>query len=353
MTSVGSGAFSGALDPRAAPAIMRASQAMTRTLSRRQLQAAIAAALMAAGCGDGTHLTPGPGCPDLTREFPLFSGDAGASAGDAAAPPADGSVSTETCGVHCPATVPSSTGGEAYLASCAPADASVGPRVSCRYSVPCPGGRAAEGDSPVAPADASAGALLAAIARMEAGSVGAFAHLARELRAHRAPAPLQGAARRAMRDERRHARAMSSLAQRYGALPTAAGRTARGVRELEAVARENAIEGCVREAWGAVVASWQARHAEDPRVRVVMIRVAREETEHAALAWRVARWAEGRLSPAARARVEEARREAVEALCEGVAIDQPGASTERALGWPRPEQSRAMVAALRAGVWAA
>ena len=61
-----------------------------------------------------------------------------------------------------------------------------------------------------------AGLLFAAAARLEAASVPAFAHLARELRAHGAPLTLVDGALQARRDEVRHTRQMRALARRFG-----------------------------------------------------------------------------------------------------------------------------------------
>jgi demethoxyubiquinone hydroxylase (CLK1/Coq7/Cat5 family) len=57
-------------------------------------------------------------------------------------------------------------------------------------------------------------------------------------------------------------------------------------RSLEAIALDNVSEGCVRELYGALVATYQARVARDPEVRAVVTRIAREETQHAALSLR-------------------------------------------------------------------
>ncbi len=322
---------------------------MNTNISRARWQAALTAALMAAGCGSGTNLSEGPVCTVPPLVVPFFSGT-DASVGDAGALDFDASVPRETCLVHCPANAPNVNNFSSIIESCRPVTVDAGARMECRYQLLCTGGRAGDVVAP-APVDDSAGALLAAMATMEAGSVGAFDRLARELRAHHAPGPLHAAARRAKQEERRHARMMSSLAQRYGARPATAPRLRQRVRDLEAVARENAVEGCVREAWGALVASWQAQRAGDPRVRAAMAVIAREEASHAALAWRVAEWSEGKLTPAARERVAEARRAAVEALCAEAAEATVDESVARSLGWPRAAESRAMLASLRATVW--
>ena len=96
---------------------------------------------------------------------------------------------------------------------------------------------------------------------------------------------------------------MSALARRFGGAVDAPRVAARAVRSLEELAVENAAEGCARETFGALVATWQARAAGNPLVRGVMARIARDETRHADLAWAVDGWARGRLeSRRARAR---------------------------------------------------
>jgi hypothetical protein len=80
------------------------------------------------------------------------------------------------------------------------------------------------------------------------------------------------------------------------------------------MARENAVEGCVNETFGALVAAWQAAHARDASRRRSFARIAADEARHAALSWAVARWAEGRLDSGARARVAAAAARAARAL---------------------------------------
>jgi len=155
---------------------------------------------------------------------------------------------------------------------------------------------------------------LAANAHLEAASIDAFEILATELGAHRAPRMLTEAANAATADERRHAEAIGRLAVHRGAVPPAAYVKRGPVRDIEAVARENAVEGCVRETYAALLASRQARAATDPLIRSAMAGIARDETRHAALAWEVDRWSQALLSPAAQRRVREARREAIEGL---------------------------------------
>ncbi len=190
------------------------------------------------------------------------------------------------------------------------------------------------------------GALFAEAARLEAASVPAFKLLARELAVHGAPAELIRAARSASRDEVRHTRATAALARRYRAQPikpTVAPLPRR--RSLEAIALENAVEGCVRETYGALVALWQTRAAADPVVAAAMAPIARDETRHAELAWKVAAWAAPRLSPASRRRVERARARAFAELRAEAARPLPAAQVALA-GLPSPATAARLLDAL-------
>jgi hypothetical protein len=182
------------------------------------------------------------------------------------------------------------------------------------------------------------------MARLEAASIAAFRHLRRELVAHRAPRRLVRAAERAARDEVRHARITGGLARRHGSEPIAPRVESVAVRSLEAVAIENAVEGCVREAFGALVASWQARAASDPVIRAAMTRIARDETRHAALAFAVDAWARARLGAEARARVEHARSTAINEVSTGA--QEPPVLLRAPLGLPTGVQTRALAEGL-------
>src|SRR5205823_2406284 len=139
------------------------------------------------------------------------------------------------------------------------------------------------------------GEHFARVAHLEAASVHAFVRLGRELDAHGAPKRLLDAAARAARDEIRHARVTARIARRFGASPPPARVRQLAVRSLAAVAIENAVEGCVRETFGALVAKWQADHAGDAEVATAMERIARDESDHAALSWAIAGWSAARL----------------------------------------------------------
>jgi hypothetical protein len=156
-------------------------------------------------------------------------------------------------------------------------------------------------------------AWFAKMAHDEAASIWAFERFERELRRHRAPRELVRAARSARRDEIRHAKMMSAHARALGAeLRAPRIRKSRRVRGLEAIARENAVEGGVRETFAALLATWQAANAP-AEYRETFAAIAADETRHAALAQAAGRWMDARLSPRARARVRTARRRAAEA----------------------------------------
>jgi hypothetical protein len=189
------------------------------------------------------------------------------------------------------------------------------------------------------------GALFAGYAYLEAASVPAFALVARELAAHGAPRGLVREATRAAGDERRHARTMRGLARRHGAVPARRPARRHALRDLEAFAVHNEVEGCVRETFGAVLAAWQARAAGDEAVRDALASVAPDEARHAALAWSIARWARPRLDAAARVRVDEARRAALREVRAGLEREPSVVVADRA-GVPSAMRARALFDAL-------
>jgi hypothetical protein len=132
----------------------------------------------------------------------------------------------------------------------------------------------------------------------------------------------------------------ASLARRYGAVPVSHAVKSLQVRELECIAVENVIEGCVRETFGALVATWQGMTAEDPLVRAAMARIARDETRHAALAFQIDAWLRTRLDSSARARVRDARRFAWNDLMNRTGEVPP--AIRGVLGLPSAKHSRVL-----------
>lgn len=235
--------------------------------------------------------------------------------------------------------------GELKYCSAAGTDA-----VVCVYAgQECASGRRPAGLHAVAgePLD-SPGAWLAATAHLEAASVPAFERLADELRSHGAPGELQAAARAAAADERRHAAGMTAAARRYGARPPAFVVDPPRPRSLAALARENAVEGCVRETWAALLAAYQAMSAEDPAFRALMAEVAVDERRHAELAWAIDAWARTRLSAAEVRELDDALAGAAAALRPSV---DPPAPLAGPLGLPQLARAEPMWRALTAVLW--
>ena len=190
------------------------------------------------------------------------------------------------------------------------------------------------------------GAWLAEAAWLEAASIPAFIYLARELDLHGAPRGLARLALVAARDEIRHAHMMNAMAARFGGKPPLADVDLPKARSLEDMAIENAIEGCVRETWGAIVAMWQAERARDRELRAVFRAISGDEARHAALAWAVDAWISTRLDDAAKARVIEARHHAVRALFEGA-----DAEVHDVLGLPLGADARMLVGRTERALW--
>jgi hypothetical protein len=181
---------------------------------------------------------------------------------------------------------------------------------------------------------------------LEAASVTAFRVLERDLARLRAPRRLLRAVRRAARDEQRHTRATSSLARRFGTHPRAPQTKPTPERNLFELALDNAVEGCVRETFGALVAIHQAHNARDLQVRATMQRIAVEETSHAALSWELARWFEQRLQPAQCQHIRQAMQAATRDLRRELA-SEPLPDAE-AIGLPTVARSLELLAELDA-----
>jgi hypothetical protein len=217
---------------------------------------------------------------------------------------------------------------------------------------PVPGRRPAGLARPDLDADAPAiGAWFAGCAHFEAASVVAFDVLREELVAHGAPDALVRAAELAAAQEVRHAALMGELAERFGARASSPRVARRGVRPLAEVARENVVEGVVRETFAAAQALWAATRARDPEVRKALREIADDECEHASLSWAVAAWASSRLPIEERRALEAAMRETIDALA-GSAGDVPGAALRDVAGLPDGAASKRLVALLDAELWA-
>jgi hypothetical protein len=194
------------------------------------------------------------------------------------------------------------------------------------------------------------GDYLARSAHLEGASVIAFERMADELAALGAPRALIEAALAARDDELRHTRVMGDLARARGGEPPAVSVADASPRTAEEIALENAVEGCVRETFGALLGGYQALCAQDLEVRAAMHEIAEDEARHAALSHRVHGWLMGRLDADARTRVRHAQERAIFALAAEQRALLPKA-LRRKLGLPRPGVARALLEQLNRSLW--
>ena len=190
------------------------------------------------------------------------------------------------------------------------------------------------------------GAYFANAARLEAASVVAFHRLARELSALCAPRQLIVAAARSALDEIRHAGVVAQLARRSGAEPWRVDVAPQARRSRFAIALENAVEGCVRETYGALLAQHQAACALDPAVRKAMRMIAQDELRHAELAWRVAAFLDPQLNSAERTQLLAAKRDALTQLLDSASRPELPAHAVRLIGLPSSTLDRQLIASL-------
>lgn len=222
------------------------------------------------------------------------------------------------------------------------------PAVRCSDPYSCVGGRRPRGLIGAGARSMSRrGRFLAESAHLEAASVVAFDRLGAELRSLGAPRSLVRRALIASRQEERHARVMESLAARFGAKSAPVRVRRQGPRTKLAIALENAVEGCVNETFAALVASHQARFADDVAVKRAMARIAADETAHAALALDVDRWLHPSLTPRERARVARAKARAAETI---VASWRSDPAIAKEMGLPSVPLGRALAKELWAAI---
>lgn len=211
--------------------------------------------------------------------------------------------------------------------------------------------------APVASLDALTRAALASAWRrdalMEHAAIASFARFTLHLMAHGAPPELVADVQRAALDEVDHARLCFSLATRLdgralgpGALDVSGALASTSLAEC---VRAAAVEGCVGETCAALVAQMRRDVATDPEARAALDRIARDESRHAALAWRFVAWAVAKGDRGAREAAERAFREMTSALADPIAVpDGVDEAAWRAFGMLTPRAERdAMRAAIR------
>jgi hypothetical protein len=209
----------------------------------------------------------------------------------------------------------------------------------------CAIGRLAEGIGTHAEG-AGLGRTFADMAAHEAAAVVAFEQLAVELGRHDLPEGLRRGAMRAAREERRHTRLVGALSRRHGGRFALSGQRPAEVRSLEAIALDNAVEGCARETFGAMVGLYQSQHARDRSVRAVLASVAEDEIGHGSWSWALHQELSRRLSVSARRKIRAARDGALQTLTRGVLAGR-SAAERLELGLPDEDQLEHMAATLR------
>lgn len=190
------------------------------------------------------------------------------------------------------------------------------------------------------------GAYFAQMAHEESASVHAFHRMKQELSRFGAPDDLVHAAARAEREEMLHTAMMKHHTQAYGGACSPARTKKTDHRSLEAMAIENAVEGCVNETFGALLMTWQAEHAASMNLRDTFAKIAQDEIGHAALSHSVAAWAGSQLDARAQNRVKRARERAVRKLERSQSAYENRVFSDqlaREVGWPTPSQRSELI----------
>jgi len=144
---------------------------------------------------------------------------------------------------------------------------------------------------------------------------------------------------------------MSRLARRFGAEPLPAEIVPHPVRPLFAMALENAVEGCIRETYGALAAHRQAFAAADREIAVAMAEIAEDESRHAALSWEIAAWIEPLLRADEREELRIAKARAFSEL-RAEAETEPSAVLVEQAGVPDAETAQALLTHLADTIFA-
>lgn len=171
--------------------------------------------------------------------------------------------------------------------------AQLAPLALSRAPLKSPPHNLAAQSTPSSEARAHAWALAGAA---EHASVAAFNRLSLQLLALGAPLPLLNAVQRAAMEEVEHAQSCFELASNLSGNEVSVGAFPFGGAidpdvDLAELAYAAVREGCLSETLGAYVVSSVADVVPDEHVRAVLQRLAREESEHAVLSFRVVTWA--------------------------------------------------------------
>lgn len=232
-------------------------------------------------------------------------------------------------------------GPEGYdLISCGPSIADGGVAIQCVFEGISSCGRYPIKPVPVASGSSTGSRWLGRAAYVEAASAWSFSRLAVSLSHHRAPPKLIQEAQRAARDERRHARLTGEAAHRFGGTPPPFAASSPRCLELDMLALENAVDGCLVETWGAHQCAWQAQASREPNLRRMFASIAEDERRHAAFAQDLQSWLDGRLTSKSKRLVRELQHEAFVALRSGLDVPQPKSLLP--LGLPDRKEAKAL-----------
>lgn len=187
-------------------------------------------------------------------------------------------------------------------------------------------------------------------AHFEWVSVSSFRRLASELSVHGAPSNLIHRARSFAYDEVRHTQQMEALVSEAGGNVVARARVSPlPIRPLLEMALENAIEGCVRETFGALIACVRAKRAHSPLVREIMNEIADDESRHSELGFEILEWSRAQLSAEENVYINVALESAIVDLETWETLPSHIVAE---LGDPTPSERRPLIETLRARVWA-
>lgn len=155
-------------------------------------------------------------------------------------------------------------------------------------------------------------------ALFEHASVASFDRFSMHLLAVAAPPSLVEEAHQAAIDEILHARLCFALASAYAGEPLGPGPLpldgdVLGRLDLPSIAAAAVTEGCVGETLASLEAATAFERATTPAVREALEQISDDEARHAELAWRFVRWALDTGGPDARAAIERAFRDALDA----------------------------------------
>lgn len=129
----------------------------------------------------------------------------------------------------------------------------------------------------------------------EHASVASFSRFLVQLMWLGAPRDLLDDTTRAIADELRHAHDCFSIASAYAGRTLGPGSVELdggfdGLEDVEAILVAAITEGCVGETLAAAEAEFKLEYAVEPGARRALEAIAREEGDHATLAWRFVRW---------------------------------------------------------------